>query len=337
MQILNLFFGIALFLFGMNLMSDHLKKIAGGKSEILLYKLTNKPLRGVLVGTAVTALIQSSSAVCAMVVGFAENSLISLKRAIAIILGSIFGTGITGWLIAYSSFEFGNTFAKLFSASVLSAVCAIAGIVLKLFIKNTKLKRIGEILLGFAVLMLGISTITAAVAPLKENPVFLKSFVSVQNPLLLVLIGTVFAALLQSASAAVGILQTLSLTGLISLHACAALLFGIGIGASLPVLLVSVGKNTTAKQTALSYLLADAIGAGIFSVLFYGIIAISELNTTQIIMSPLSIAIANTAYRFMLVLLMFPFIPHLEKLCKRLVKCKNTDIMFQKEVNRGAN
>lgn len=320
--VLNLLFGIALFLFGMNLMSEHLKKIAGSKTELLLYRLTDKSLKSIAVGAGVTAFIQSSSAVSAMVVGLVENRLITLKRGIEIILGSIFGTAFTGWIVAYSSLQFSSPIADLFSARIISAVFAIVGIVFKVFLKNVRIKRTGEILLGFSILMLGISTISAAVEPMKENTMVLNAILQLKNPLLLAVIGVILAALLQSASAAVGILQTLSVTGIIGLPTAFSLILGIGIGASLPVLVSAIGRNNEAKRAAFSYLCINACGA-----LFCGIIA---LITTRLIpqgafageMTPISIALINTMYRFAIMIGLYRFIPVIEKICVYTIKNK---------------
>ena len=332
-QILNLLFGVALLLFGMHLMSDHLKKVGGSQSELLLYRLTNSPLKAIAVGTGVTAFIQSSSAVSAMVVGLVENNLISLKRGIAIILGSILGTAATGWIIAYSSLRFASPLASLLSARVLSAVFAIIGIIFKVFIKKTKFKRIGEIFLGFAILMLGISTISAAVEPLKNNTAFLNALISLQNPILLLGIGVIAAAILQSASAAVGIVQTVSITGLIGLPAAYFIILGIGIGASLPVLLTAIGKNTAAKRSAFSYLCVNTIGAAVFGIIG-GLIHLS--TKINIIMTPVTISLMNTIYRLCLVLLLIGLIPQIERLCIFIIKDKRgeKDLKRLKVFNR---
>lgn len=322
-SVLNLFFGIALFLFGMNLMSDHLKKISGSGAEVLLYRLTDKPLKGLLIGTGITALIQSSSAVSAMVVSLTESRIMKLKQAIPVIIGTILGTSATGWIIAYSSITFhSSNILKIFSASVLSAVFAITGIVLKLFIKKQQIKRLGEIFLGFAVLMLGIHTITEAVEPLKNNAVFVTSVSSFQNPLLLFVFGIALSALLQSASASVGILQTLSLSGLISLNTAVYLLLGIGIGASVPVIIASAGKSADAKRVSLIYLLCNTIGAVVIGAIYLILSYIIGFNNAQIILNSLQITTLNTVYRVLIVLILTPFTSVLEHISRGMIKEK---------------
>lgn len=322
-MVLNLFFGIALFLFGMNLMSEHLKKISGSGTEILLYRLTDKPLKGLLIGTGVTALIQSSSAVSAMVVSLTESRIMKLKQAIPIIIGSILGTSATGWIIAYSSITFNAAnILNIFSASILSAVFAIAGIVLKLFIKKQQLKRLGEIFLGFAVLMLGIHTITEAVEPLKNNPFFISSISSFQNPFLLFFLGIALSSLLQSASASVGILQTLSLSGLISLNTSVYLLLGIGIGASVPVIIAATGKCADAKRVSLIYLLCNSIGAVFIGLIYLIISYFIGLNDTPVMVNSVQIATMNTVYRVVIALILMPFINVLEHISRGIIKEK---------------
>ena len=303
-------------------MSEHLKKITGSKSEMLLYKITDKPVKGIAVGAGVTALIQSSSASCAMVVSLVESDLLSLERAISIILGSILGTSVTAWLIAYSSISFSSAVSIFFSSTFLSAITAIIGIFFKLFMKKQRIKRIGEILLGFALLMLGISTIATAVEPLKESELFIKSITGFENPLLLILIGVLFAMLLQSASAAVGILQTLCITGIFSLNSTFALIIGISIGAAFPVIIASIGKRANAKRAALSYLLADVIGAVVLGVVFYSVLPFISAEFKQIEVTPTFVALLNTVYRFAVIVILYPFMSTLKKLCCKLIKDK---------------
>ena len=211
-NILSLLGGVALFLFGMSLMGDSLKKVAGNSMERILFRLSNTPLKGLLLGAAVTAIIQSSSATSVMVVGFVNSGIMKLGQALAVILGAIIGTSITGWIISLSSIE-GTGWVALFSTSTISAVVAIIGIVLRMASKDQRKKHVGEIMLGFAVLMYGMHSMSGAVAPLREEPAFLSAITTFTNPFLGMLVGVALAAVLQSASAAVGIVQALSSTG----------------------------------------------------------------------------------------------------------------------------
>ena len=201
-NLISLLSGIALFLFGMSLMGDGLKKVAGNKLEVILYQLTGKPLKGFLLGTAVTAVIQSSSATSVMVVGFVNSGMMRVRQAISIVMGAILGTSITGWIICLSDLGGGGGWVDLFSTATLTGIISVAGILLRMFSKNQTKQHVGDILMGFAVLMFGMSTMSAAVSPLRDEPVFLRILTSFSNPLLGILFGTFFTCVLQSASAA---------------------------------------------------------------------------------------------------------------------------------------
>ena len=231
---ISLLGGVALFLFGMTLMGDGLKKVAGNKLEIILYKLTSTPLKGVLLGTGVTAVIQSSSATSVMVVGFVNSGMMQVRQAIGIVLGSILGTSITGWILCLSDIS-GSGWVSLLSTATLTGVVAVVGIVLRMFCKDLTKHHIGDILLGFAVLMYGMSSMSGAVAPLKDSAAFIQLLTRFSNPLLGVLVGTVFTCILQSASAAVGILQALAITGTITFSVAFPITLGIAIGAGADV------------------------------------------------------------------------------------------------------
>ena len=231
---ISLLGGVALFLFGMTLMGDGLKKVAGNKLEIILYRLTSTPLKGVLLGTGVTAVIQSSSATSVMVVGFVNSGMMQVRQAIGIVLGSILGTSITGWILCLSDIS-GSGWVSLLSTATLTGIVAVIGIVLRMFCKDQVKRHIGDILLGFAVLMYGMSAMSGAVAPLKDSAAFINLLTRFSNPLLGVLVGTVFTCILQSASAAVGILQALAITGTITFSVAFPITLGIAIGAGTDV------------------------------------------------------------------------------------------------------
>ena len=310
---ISLLGGVALFLFGMTLMGDGLKKVAGNKLEIILYKLTSTPLKGVLLGTGVTAVIQSSSATSVMVVGFVNSGMMQVRQAIGIVLGSILGTSITGWILCLSDIS-GSGWVSLLSTATLTGVVAVVGIVLRMFCKDLAKHHIGDILLGFAVLMYGMSSMSGAVAPLKDSAAFIQLLTRFSNPLLGVLVGTVFTCILQSASAAVGILQALAITGTITFSVAFPITLGIAIGAAVPVLLSSLGASVKGKRTAYVYLLIDVIGAVVWGVVFYAVNAAVHFPFTDATMTTVSIALLNTIFRFATVLLLTPMIPLLEKL-----------------------
>ena len=310
---ISLLGGVALFLFGMTLMGDGLKKVAGNKLEIILYKLTSTPLKGVLLGTGVTAVIQSSSATSVMVVGFVNSGMMQVRQAIGIVLGSILGTSITGWILCLSDIS-GSGWVSLLSTATLTGVVAVVGIVLRMFCKDLAKHHIGDILLGFAVLMYGMSSMSGAVAPLKDSAAFINLLTRFSNPLLGVLVGTVFTCILQSASAAVGILQALAITGTITFSVAFPITLGIAIGAAVPVLLSSLGASVKGKRTAYVYLLIDVIGALVWGVVFYAVNAAVHFPFLDMTMTTVSIALLNTIFRFATVLLLTPMIPLLEKL-----------------------
>ena len=236
-DVVTLLGGIALFLFGMSLMGEGLKKVAGSKLELVLYRLSSTPLKGVLLGTGVTAVIQSSSATSVMVVGFVNSGMMKVRQAIGVIMGAIVGTSVTGWILCLSSLEGGSGVVQLLSTEVLTGVVAVIGIILRMFNSKASNRHVGEILLGFAVLMYGMSSMSGAVSPLRESEAFIRILTSFSNPILGILVGVVFTSILQSASAAVGILQALAVTGAITFEIALPIIMGIAIGAAVPVLL----------------------------------------------------------------------------------------------------
>lgn len=318
--ILSLLSGVALFLFGMSLMGDGLKRVAGNKLELVLYKLTSTPVKGLLLGTVVTAIIQSSSATTVMVVGFVNSGMMKVAQAIGIIMGANIGTSITGWILCLSYIDGSSGIAQLLSTATISAIVAIIGIVFKTFSKKTVYKNIGDIMLGFAILMIGMQTMSGAVAPLKENEHFVKMLTMFTNPVAGILVGILFTAILQSASASVGILQALSMTGSISFAAALPITMGIGVGAACPVLLSSIGTNRNGKRTALIYLINDLFGMVFWSVAFYSANAIMHFTFMNLTMRPVTIALMNSVFRLATVLLLIPFIPYIEKLVFTLIK-----------------
>lgn len=325
-EIISLCSGIALFLFGMTLMGDGLKRVAGSKLELVLYRLSSTTLRSVLLGTGVTGVIQSSCATSVMVVGFVNAEMMKLRQAIGVILGAILGTSVTGWVISLSYLEGAGGVKQLLSTATLTGLVAIVGVVLRVFSKKQTHRHIGDILMGFSVLMFGMSTMSEAVSGLGKQPWFTDTLSSLSNPILGILVGTVFTAILQSASAAVGIVQALSVTGAMCFEAALPLLMGIAIGASFPVLLSALGANTDGKRTALVYLLASSIGVMVCASLFYLADAIFSFAFMETAMNPFSLAFVNTVLRFAMVLLLLPFTDALEALVRLLVREKKSAV-----------
>ncbi|MDO5445683.1 MAG: Na/Pi cotransporter family protein [Eubacteriales bacterium] len=305
--VISLFGGIALFLFGMTLMGDGLKKVAGNKLEIILFRLAGTPLKGFLLGIGVTAVIQSSSATSVMVVGFVNSGIMNLISALSVIIGSIIGTSVTGWVICLSEIQ-GTGWITLLSTSTLSAVIAVVGIVFRMFCKEQRKRHIGDILLGFAVLMYGMQAMSAAVTPLRESQQFISLMTAFSNPFIGILVGVVFAAVLQSASAAVGILQALSVTGVISFSVAFPIILGIAVGAAVPVLLSAIGARTNGKRAAYGYLIASLVGAVLCGAFFYISDAFINYEMKSMIMSPVSIALVNTLFRLISGLLQLPLV-----------------------------
>ncbi len=287
--------------------------------ELILYRLSGTPLRGVLLGTAVTAVIQSSSATSAMVVGFVNSGMMKLSQAISVIHGALIGTSITGWIISLSSLE-GTGWVSYFSTSTLAAIVAAIGIGLRMFSKKQRMRHVGDIMLGFSVLMFGIQSMSGAVAPLRDSPQFLRMLTAFANPVLGILFGALFTAVLQSASAAVGILQALSMTGAVTFSVAWPILLGIAIGSSLPVLLSALGAKVDGRRSALSYLLIEILGVLILGLLYYGLDAVLHFELDNAIMNTVSIAAVNTAFRLATAILLVPFQGQLIRLVSALIR-----------------
>ena len=317
-DVISLLGGIALFLFGMSLMGEGLKKVAGSRLELVLYKLSSTPLKGVLLGTGVTAVIQSSSATSVMVVGFVNSGMMKVKQAIGVIMGAILGTSVTGWILCLSSLEGGSGVVQLLSTEVLTGIVAVVGIILRMFTGKTSNRYVGEILLGFAVLMYGMSAMSGAVSPLRESEAFIRILTSFSNPILGILVGLAFTSVLQSASAAVGILQALAITGAVTFEVALPIVMGIAIGAAVPVLLSALGANLNGKRTAFIYLLIDVLGVLIWALLFYGANAIIHFTFLDTVLSSVSIALMNTLFRLATVIVLLPCIGLMERMVELL-------------------
>ena len=294
--------------------------MAGGKLEVILYRLSNTPLKGVLLGTGVTAIIQSSSATSVMVVGFVNAGMIKMKQAIGIIMGAIIGTSVTGWVLCLSDISGGAGWVDLLSTEVLAAVIGVIGIMFRMVCKNPTKKHIGDIMIGFCILMVGMQNMSAAVAPLRSEPAFIDMLTKFSNPFIGILIGLLVTAVLQSASATVGILQALSVTGAISFSVALPIIMGIAVGAAMPVIISSFGATTDGKRTAFVYLLVDALGALIWAVVFYSVNHFVHFSFMDRTMTTVSIAFVNSLFRVATVAVLFPFIRFLEKMVCAIFK-----------------
>lgn len=319
-MILSLLSGVAMFLFGMLLMGDGLKMVAGNKLEKFLYKMTNTPIKGLALGAGVTCVIQSSSATTVMVIGFVNSMMMKLRQAISIIMGANIGTSITGWILCLSYIQGSGGWATILSTATISAIMAVVGIVLRMFGKRSVYRNAGNIMLGFSILMMGMQTMSGAVEPLRENEFFVSMLTMFSNPLMGILVGIVFTAILQSASAAVGVLQALSVTGILTFASAFPIVLGIGVGAACPVLISAIGANKNGKRTALIYLLNDLFGMIFWGIVFYAVNGVLHFSFMDQVMTPVLVALTNTVFRVATVCVLFPFIPRLEKLVCMLVK-----------------
>ena len=325
-MILSLLCGVALFMYGMSLMGDGLKSVAGDKLEAFLYRMTNTPIKGILLGTGVTSIIQSSSATTVMVVGFVNSGMMKLHQAVSIIIGANIGTSITGWILCLSYIEGTGGVTKLLSSATIAAVAAIAGTLLRMLAKRSAQKHLGNILLGFAILMVGMQMMSSAVSPLKDSPVFTQALGMFSNPALGILLGIVMTAILQSASASIGILQALSVTGVLTFSTAFPVILGIGVGASCPVLMSAIGANKNGQRSAIIYLLVNVLGMILWGVGFYAANAAFHFSFLSMTVGPVSIAAVNSLVRIVTGVILFPFINQTEKLVCVLIKDSEEDL-----------
>lgn len=324
-NLLSLIGGLALFLFGMNYMGSSLEKLGGGKFETVLEKMTDNRFKGVLLGAGVTAVIQSSSAVTVMAVGFVNSGIMSLHQVIGIIMGANIGTTITSWLLSLTGIESSNLFISLLKPSSFTPVLALAGIILYIFCKSEKKKDIGSIFLGFSVLMFGMEAMSGAVAPLKDIPAFTGLLTKFSNPLLGVIAGALLTAVIQSSSASVGILQALASTGFITVSSAFPIILGQNIGTCITAILSSIGTNKNAKRTAVVHLAFNTIGVILAMLLFYGVNAFVEMPFINDSVNAAVIAVIHTVFNLFSTIILFPFGKQLEKLACIIIPNKDEE------------
>ncbi|MBQ8475421.1 MAG: Na/Pi cotransporter family protein [Clostridia bacterium] len=324
-DILNLLCGLALFLFGMNLMGEALEKAAGSRMKNILASMTSTPIKGFLLGMVVTAVIQSSSATTVMVVGFVNSGIMTLRQAIGVIMGANVGTTITAWIISLTQVDGSSLIIQLFKPDSFVPVLAAIGIVLYMFQKSAKRKDIGLVLLGFAVLMTGMDTMSAAVSGLKDVPQFAQLFVMFKNPILGVLVGAAVTAIIQSSSASVGILQALSTTGSITCSACVPIIMGQNIGTCVTAMISSVGTSKNARRTAIVHLCFNVVSTVILLTIYTIIDALFVLPIENMQANAVTISITHTCFNVLAVLVMLPCARLLEKLACAIVRDKEDD------------
>lgn len=313
-SVLTMVGGLALFLYGMQVMGDGLAKVSGGKLERILENLTSNPIKAVLLGAGVTAVIQSSSATTVMVVGFVNSGIMKLNQAVGIIMGANIGTTVTSWILSLSGLQGDNVFVKLCKPSSFSPLLAVIGVIFLLFIKDEKKKDIGAIMVGFAVLMFGMETMSDAVKPLANVPEFTGILTAFSNPVLGMIAGAVLTAIIQSSSASVGILQALCVTGAVSYGVAIPIIMGQNIGTCVTALLSSIGATKNAKRAAMVHLYFNIIGTVVFMVLFYtanAVVGFSFLGTAT---NAAGIAVIHSLFNVFATMLLLPFGKGLEKL-----------------------
>ena len=318
-DVLTMIGGLCLFLFGMDLMGQALERRAGGRLRTLLDKMTGRVMTGFLTGMAITAVIQSSSATTVMVVGFVNSGLMTLRQAINVIMGANVGTTVTAWLLSLAGISSGNVWIDLLKPTSFTPVLALVGIVLYMSCKSGKRKDTGVILLGFATLMFGMDTMSAAVAGLKDVPAFAQLFVAFKNPVLGVLAGAVLTGIIQSSSASVGILQALAVTGQVSYAAAIPIIMGQNIGTCVTALLSSVGTNKNAKRAAVVHLMFNVIGVVVLLAAFCIVKAVFAPALLQAPATMYGIAVAHSCFNVICTALLLPCGGLLEKLAVRLV------------------
>ncbi len=308
---LNMFGGLAFFLYGMSVMGEGLEKQSGGSLTTLLGKMTSNPIKGVALGAIVTAVIQSSSATTVMVVGFVNSGIMQLRQALSIIMGANIGTTITAWFLSMVGIESDNFFINMLKPSSFSPIIAMVGICLLMFSKSTRKKDVGSIFLGFALLMYGMLLMSDSAAPLADMPEFANLLVLFQNPLLGMLMGMLMTAVLQSSSASVGILQAITISGLVTYSAAVPIILGQNIGTCVTAMLSSIGTSKNAKRAALGHLYFNIIGAFIFMLAFYGLNQIIHFSFFNEPVTAFNVAILHSLFNVTCTLVLLPFTKHL--------------------------
>lgn len=313
-DLLNMLLGLAMFLFGMNLMGDSLAAASGGRLEKILEKLTNNPFKAVAMGAAVTAVIQSSSATTVMVVGFVNSGIMKLNQAVGIIMGANIGTTITAWILSLTGIESDNFLLQMCKPSSFCPILAVIGIVITMFSKNEKKRNVANILIGFAILMTGMDTMSAAVKPLREVPEFTSMLTKFSNPFLGLLAGLLLTAIIQSSSASVGILQALCLSGTVGFNTALPIIMGQNIGTTVTALISAIGANKNAKRTALIHVYFNIIGTVVFMTGFYLLHSFMDFPFMNEIATPADIATVHTIFNVTATVILLPFSKQLVKL-----------------------
>ena len=318
--VLSLIGGLAIFLYGMDLLGEGLTGASGGKLEKILEKLTSSPIKAVLLGAGVTAVIQSSSATTVMVVGFVNSGIMKLSQAVGVIMGANIGTTITSWILSLTGIESSNIFISLLKPTSFSPVLAAVGIVFLMFLKKESLKNPGKIMIGFALLMYGMDAMSSSVAPLAEVPQFASILTAFSNPVLGMLAGMLFTAVIQSSSASVGILQALCSTGILSYATALPIIKGQNIGTCVTALLSSIGATKNGKRAAIIHLYFNVIGTVTFMIVFYALNAVIHFSFLNLTAQEFGIAVIHTTFNIVTTAYLLPLRKVLEKLAYATIK-----------------
>lgn len=324
-NILTMIGGLALFLYGMDTMGAGLSRLSGGRMELLLKRLTANRFMAVLLGMVVTAVIQSSSATTVMVVGFVNSGIMKLSQAVGIIMGANIGTTVTSWLLSLAGIESSNLFLRLLKPSSFSPILAAMGVAFLMFSKKEKKKEIGSILIGFAILMFGMETMSAAVKPLASMEGFTSIFLLFSNPVLGMLMGAVLTAVIQSSSASVGILQALCATGAVTFGTALPIILGQNIGTCVTAIISSVGASKNAKRAAAVHLYFNVIGTLLFMSVFYALNHFWRFEFLSEVAAPAGIALLHSLFNIGATLVLFPFARGLERLAVLTIKERETE------------
>ena len=319
--------GLAFFLFGMHIMSQSLEKIAGGKLESTLKKMTSNPFKSLALGAGITIAVQSSSAMTVMLVGLVNSGIMQLEQTVGAVMGSNIGTTLTAWLLSTAGIKSDNILISMLKPENFAPIVALAGIIMIMMSKKKKRQDIGTIMVGFAVLMFGMELMKDAVSPLAEMEEFSKLLVAFKNPLLSVLFGAVFTGVIQSSAASVGILQALSLTGTISYRMAVPIIMGQNIGTCVTALLSSIGVNKNAKRVTVVHMLFNIIGTVICLTIFYGLDALIHFTFVDKPIGVVEIAAVHSIFNIATTLILLPFSALLVKLAKKLIPdSKETEV-----------
>lgn len=323
--VLSLIGGLALFLYGMDLMGDSLKKLAGGKLESILSKLTSARWKGFLLGFIVTAIIQSSSATTVMLVGFVNSGIMNLGQTISIILGANIGTTVTSWLLSTADIQGTDILMKLFKPESFTPILAAIGLIMTMVSKKDRKKNIGMILIGFAILMFGMDAMSSAVEGLRDNEAFTNLLTMFSNPLMGILVGTIFTMIIQSSSASVGVLQALCLSCVIPYSTALPVILGQNIGTTITPILSSISGNTESRRVAFSCLYIKMIGVAIVTGVFYALHSVIDFEFMSQSASAMGIAVVHTSFNIISTVILFPFCSLVEKLAVKTVRSKKAE------------